>query len=971
MKPTYEELEKKIIELETRMAGAKRAGVPVYECEERFRAIAENFPDMIELCDELGRIIFANPTTEKLTGYSADEIINLHIAEIIHPDERRAFAFDWERILEGSDVPARDMRLIKKGGDLLAVNIKSFVVYSANHEKYIGSIIRDISDTKRIENELTEHQKSLQQEIATQTKHLEELLVFSKNLVSKTDLNSLYRQVTSVAKDLLGFDFSTLMILTEDKKYLVIRDTLGFPESMIGTFALLEGQGLSTYVVNEKTHAMVEDFRSEKRFTVPPVVFEKNITSSLSVPMMIGEEVFGVLIGHTHERRIFPKDEIDLYQSFANQAAVAIKNAMHTEALYYSEQKFRTIVNTLPSPLFFKNAEGRYLECNDAFAEYIGLPKEKIINSTVFDVAPGELAQVYHKADLDLMEKRGKQIYETKVRYADGNYHDVIFHKATWTDTKDEVQGLVGIIVDITERKNAENELAAEKERLAVTLRSIGDGVITTDTSGNITLLNKVAEQLTGWRQEEAAGQPLDVVFNIINERTGAQCENPVVKVLNTGKIVGLANHTALIAKDGTMRSIADSGAPIRDRDSRIIGVVLVFRDVTEQYKTEQELQRVKKIESVGLLAGGIAHDFNNILAAILGNLSLGLMDSNLQSETRRRLIEAEKATIRAKDLTQQLLTFSRGGEPIKETASLKEVIQECSEFVLHGDKVACSYNIPDNLWLVDFDKGQISQVVQNIVINASHAMPNGGTIDITCDNVEPSNEHDVFLLPGQPYVKIVIRDHGIGIQPDILDKIFDPYFSTKSGGSGLGLAICHSIISKHDGHITVQSQLGKGTTFTIYLPASSKAGPIEIGRETDVAEAFRAKVLIMDDEEMVRNVSKEMITHLGHEVVLAEDGISAIQLFSESLAEQDPIDLIIMDLTIPGGMGGKDAAREILKLDPHAKLIVASGYSNDPVMANYAQYGFCAAIAKPYEINELRKLIQRCLVNCCDSGVV
>jgi two-component system cell cycle sensor histidine kinase/response regulator CckA len=507
-------------------------------------------------------------------------------------------------------------------------------------------------------------------------------------------------------------------------------------------------------------------------------------------------------------------------------------------------------------------------------------------------------------------------------------------------------------------RKN----LASEKERLAVTLRSIGDGVITTDIFGNVVLINNVAEKLTGWSKEDAVGRPLEDVFHIINEQTREVCENPASKVLTTGLIVDLANHTALIANDGSEVSIADSGAPIRDTQSQIIGVVLVFRDVTEQIKAEKERLKVEKLESIGLLAGGIAHDFNNILVAILGNVNLALFDEDLKDNTRKLLSEAEKASLRAKDLTQQLLTFSKGGEPVKETSSLESVIKDSASFVLHGDKVACHYEIPEDLWLVDIDKGQISQVIQNIVLNASHAMPDGGLIDISCENITSFNKNSLSQSKEGKFVKICISDSGIGIPVKCAEKIFDPYFSTKQEGSGLGLAITQSIINKHNGKILVDSAVGDGTTFSIYLPASEKTKP-QVNTSIEESETtLQANILVMDDDEMVRSVTKAMLEQVSHKVSLVADGDTAIKLYQESMNSESTFDLVIMDLTIPGGMGGKEASQAVLKINPKAKIIVSSGYSNDPIMANFKDYGFCDAIVKPFQFLELSRVLNKVL---------
>ena len=513
------------------------------------------------------------------------------------------------------------------------------------------------------------------------------------------------------------------------------------------------------------------------------------------------------------------------------------------------------------------------------------------------------------------------------------------------------------IAIDITEKKRAETRLAEEKERLIVTMQSIGDGVITTDFAGNIVLLNKVAEEISGWKTEEAAGMPLEHVFQVVDNQTRKKCVLPVDEIVTGGRITGLETNIALITKKGATKSIAYSGSPIRDTNAEVIGDVLVFRDVTEQLKIEKELLKIKKLESVGLLAGGIAHDFNNILTAILGNINLVSLDTGLSDQAKDLLLEAEKASLRAQGLTQQLLTFANGGEPVKEASSLEKVIKDSADFILHGGKVACRYNIPSNLWLTDIDTGQISQVIQNIVLNASHAMPEGGVVYISGENV-PVLDQGVCPSASGKYVKIAISDSGGGMDAEAVEKIFDPYFSTKKEGSGLGLAIAQSVISKHQGYIMVDSLPGKGSTFTFYLPASTFTELSAKAVPPQTVPSRPLKILVMDDDSMVRNLAKSMLDHLGHKVVLTKDGQEAIKAFQEALNNHSFFDLVILDLTIPGGIGGKATVQQILKIDPQTKVVVSSGYSTDPVMARFRDYGFCATLAKPFKLEEFSTVI-------------
>ncbi|WP_456385273.1 PAS domain S-box protein [Desulfolithobacter sp.] len=631
--------------------------------------------------------------------------------------------------------------------------------------------------------------------------------------------------------------------------------------------------------------------------------------------------------------------------------------------LQQSEERYREIFNSPSDAILIHDVQtGEIVDVNQAMLEMFGYTYEEALAQNFGTLSVNEPPYTFDDAFEKITRsiEYGPQRFDWRSRRKNGElfWSEVGLRYRKFAGKR----YVVAVVRDITERKKAEELLAAERERLAVTLRSIGDGVIATDTDGSIALLNRVAEQLTGWSSDEARGRPASEVFNIVNEKTGEPCENPIQRVLETGKIIGLANHTVLIARDGTRRSIADSGAPICDSQSRIIGVVLVFRDVTSEKRMEEELLKVKKLESVGVLAAGIAHDFNNILAAVLGNIDLAARLVSGEEKASRLLSEARKATSRASRLTQQLLTFAKGGDPVRETATLPQLIREAADFVLHGSQVSCEYDIPDDLWPVSVDVGQISQVIQNIIINARHAMPEGGLIKVSCANVEDVGAETFLSIPRGRFVKITVRDHGTGIPSEIIDKIFDPYYTTKQEGSGLGLAICHSIITKHDGYIQVHSEPGQGTVFDIYLPASEQVGPE--GREIPdtVSAATGARIMVMDDEEMLRSLVASQLAHLGHEAILVRDGEEAVRRYKELREAGTPVDLVIMDLTIPGGMGGREALRRILEVDPEARVIVASGYSNDPVLANCREYGFVASVAKPFDLKELQTVISSVL---------
>lgn len=377
--------------------------------------------------------------------------------------------------------------------------------------------------------------------------------------------------------------------------------------------------------------------------------------------------------------------------------------------------------------------------------------------------------------------------------------------------------------------------------------------------------------------------------------------------------------------------------------------------------KMQTELQKSKNLESLGLLAGGIAHDFNNILGVILGNISLASINiSPEDTETLELLNNAEKASIRAKGLTRQLLTFSRGGNPVKSLESVEKIIKESATFVSHGSNVKCCYNFDKDLWPAEIDAGQVGQVIQNIIINAIQAMPDGGTITLDCHNFINNSDQIIPIKKGN-YLKISIQDSGIGIPPELIDTIFDPYISTKQKGNGLGLAISRSIIIKHGGYITVDSQHGVSAIFTIYLPASNTCKPLQnIEDESDVTISAKGRILLMDDDKMIRNVVQRMLTAKGYTVLVATNGEEAVQLYKDTENSSNSIEFIILDLTVPGGMGGKEAAQKIHAINPDAKLIVSSGYSNDAVIANYKDFGFAACLVKPFQLDDLTRILKK-----------
>jgi len=623
------------------------------------------------------------------------------------------------------------------------------------------------------------------------------------------------------------------------------------------------------------------------------------------------------------------------------------------EALRNSEERYRVLYEENPSMYFTLDAEGTILSVNRFGAEQLGYTVEELAEQPIFTVFHPDDRKTVLERITGCLQNPG-QIARWELRKVRKG-KSIMWVKETARVVRDTEGNTIVLIAceDITECKRMEEALATEKERLAVTLHSIGDGVIATNTEGKIVLFNPAAETLTGWTQEEAVGRPLEEVFYIINEKTRERCKNPIEKVIKTGEIVGLAQHTALIARDGVERVVSASGAPVWNKDGNTIGGVLVFRDITKLKRAEEDLResekryralvensydliyeldtkgqilyvnpnsrdvigyeskelegrsffefihpddlsavriefgraivtfsagqiifrfmhkngqwrwlecagrlyqtatgetrgviitrditqrkqmeveilKAQKLESIGILAGGIAHSFNTLLTAILGNISTTKGYTDMESVIYQRLSEAEETCLQAKNLAHQLLTFSKGDAPVKKVTSIGGLIRGLTSFILRGSNVTCEFLVEEDLiFTVEVDEKQISRVIHNLVVNAQEVMPEGGVIKVKAENVVIEKGKGIPLKEGS-YVKITIEDQGIGIPEEHLPKIFDPYFTTKQGRLGLGLTIAYSIIKNHDGYIDVESRLGIGTKFSIYLPTTKKAISLE-----------------------------------------------------------------------------------------------------------------------------------------------
>jgi PAS domain S-box-containing protein len=469
---------------------------------------------------------------------------------------------------------------------------------------------------------------------------------------------------------------------------------------------------------------------------------------------------------------------------------------------------------------------------------------------------------------------------------------------------------------------------------------------------------NAVFAELIGYEPEEILG----LNYQEITPKKWRHVEKTILQDQVMKRGYSDVYEKQYIRKDGTRCPVEIRTYLIRDETGSPQGMWAIIRDISGRKKMEKELMRVQTLESLGTLAGGIAHDFNNLLAAILTSISFARRYGELSEEVTEVLVDAEKVTMRARGLTYQLLSFAKGGEPVKKAVSVPRLLRETAEFALSGSNVKCTYRLPADLWPLDAEEGQIGQVIQNLIINSDQAMPEGGKIHVRANNVH-LGIGEILNLAAGAYVKISIRDTGHGIPRKQLPKIFDLFFTTKGRGRGMGLATAFMAVNRHNGHIQAESSQGEGTTFHIFLPASGEKHP-EAQEEKKAALGGTGRLLLIDDEPIIRKSAGRVLERLGYQVTLAGDGKEGLELYEKSKKAGRPFDLVITDLTIPGGMGGKEMIKKLKKKHPDARVIVSSGYSEDPIMSEYWKHGIQAVVAKPYLIEKLAETVRKVMTD-------
>ena len=624
------------------------------------------------------------------------------------------------------------------------------------------------------------------------------------------------------------------------------------------------------------------------------------------------------------------------------------------QALRDSERRFREMAELMPDMLFELSLAGDITYVNRAARETLGYGPSDMPAS--FLAFLDEDDQQHAKARWAAIAAGGaSQIDNHELIHREGQRIPVEAHTVAVRDDDGTCVDFRAVLRNTTERQRAQRALRESEARFRVLYEEAPVPYQSLDENGCITEINPRWLEILGYERDEVIGHSfadflIPLVRPVFPERFAA--------FKATGTISGV--EWPMFCKDGATLVASFEGRIAHRPDGSFKQTHCVFQDVTEAQRLQNEVLKTQKLESLGVLAGGIAHDFNNALLVIMGNLQMARLFPTADERHARHLLNAESACDQARDLTGQLLTFARGGAPVMKTACLTSLVRDTALFAVSGSKVKCVFELAEEVRPVEADLGQISQVINNLVLNADQAMPSGGTLRLGVHNAELDGTGGVPLPPGS-YVRLTVADEGIGISPDVLERIFDPYFTTKSTGNGLGLASCFSIIHNHGGHIGVESAPGVGTTFTIYLPCSTE----QVTAAEEVEETIlpgEGRVLVMDDEEAVRDFARMILEEVGYEVAVTREGQEAIASYEQALEEGRPFAAVVLDLTIRGGAGGRSTMAQLLRIDPNVRAVVCSGYSADPVMANYRDHGFRAVVVKPYGVAELATAVHRAI---------
>jgi len=934
------------------------------QSEKTYSALLEYALDAALLIRPDGAILYANPAACSLFGYTLDEFRTLGQTAVMDPSDPRFTEAMKERHQAGRFSGV--LRMMRKDRSAIEAELSSAILTNDSGEQFISNFVRDITE-----------RNSAEEKNRQQAKKMATLLETGKILTSTLDLDVVLQNITESAANILKLETAAIYLFENDKLYLGATTPplpKDFPDSYRHA-ALIDHPHIQK-VLETGQPVLVPDTETEKLTPAERGICEvRGLRSILYIPLTSKNQTIGVLIpAFTKKPGVFTENDVEICCTLSHQAALAIINAqLHRNVLQYarelesriaerkqaeealkeSREQFSTVVEKSPISMALVNMKGDIEYINLKAIETFGYLPQDIPNmdswwmraypdKTYRDQVMTQWMELVNEA---LLNKHEIEKREYHVTCMDGAVKIVLIY-GVWIGDK-----VLAVFDDITELKLAEKALRSSEYRFRTIIEQAPTGIQVVDMeTRKVVYANPAICKVLGYTEQEFRSFPVTEL--VVDDAPLKPVEEFDQHIRSEMQI----SERTFRRKDGSLVRMSIHSVPMEISGRPCL--VGFLSDISEKHLLEQERLKTQKLEAVGTLAGGIAHDFNNLLQGIFGYISLAKLAKDNRDKSLEALEQAEQALHMTVRLTNQLLTFSKGGKPIKKTLVLHPIIDIAAKFALSGSRTNFRLKADDGLWKVDVDEGQIGQVIQNIVLNADQAMPDPGTIQIAAKNVRlPGPNYPQTLTHGK-YVEITITDTGLGIQDKYLRRIFDPYFTTKEKGSGLGLATSYSIIKNHNGEIDVRSELGKGATFLIYLPATIAVKHEEPTKLAALTPGKKGRVLVMDDESFILNIAGELIKTLGHEVAFATNGTEALEKYHEAKRSGQPFDIAILDLTIRGGMGGVETVKRLLEADPQVKAVVSSGYSDDAAIANYQEQGFKAVLKKPYSVDKLQDVL-------------
>jgi PAS domain S-box-containing protein len=872
------------------------------DSEEKYRLLFEGSAHGVLAADiQTEQFVLANPSICRMLGYSEAELLHLCIADI-HPKESLDFVrSEFKAMVRHEKMTSSSLPCVRKDGTVIYADI-SASDSSINGQRCLVGFFTDTTVRKLTEDSLQETSERFSKAFKTSPyaymiAHMDDGTI--------VDVNDAFVNVS-------GFTREEALASTTIKLNLWISKE--HRQQMVAT--LHNGQD----VVGMETRLLA------KNGSIRTVLLSAQI----------------IQLGHRN-------CILSIVEDITNRKQME-------EALQESEQRYR-MVSELSTDYVFKlgiATDGKVTMdfVSENFYVLTGRTREDIVTveswSTI--VHPDDVGKVMGLLGTMISTPQSTEIECRSYIHGNNLRWINIVAKSEFDKKANRVTAITGAVKDISGRKQAEMALLASESKYRDLANSVPVGIFEAGLDGSLSFANKTLYDWYGYTKEDFESGM--TVFDMLDSKDHSNARENLSKVFSSSP--SQPNEYSAVRKDGSVMQILVVARPIvaHGKPEGIRGIIL---DLTEKKKMESVLQNTARLESLGVLAGGIAHDFNNLLTGIYGYMDLARAVS--KDSQIAEFLEGMFATMnRAKALTLQLLTFAKGGSPVQRLTSLIPFLQETAQFALSGSNSSCRFNLQKDLWYCNIDKNQIAQVIDNIVINALQAMPGGGTIDICAKNSLFAEREHSQLAKGD-YVKISITDTGIGIPENILPRIFDPFYTTKIKGHGLGLATCYSIVKRHGGGIEVESEPGKGSTFHVYLPASSSE-TVTLLATLGTTHKGSGTIIIADDEEIVRKAFQQMLELIGYAVVCKSDGREVVD-FLKNESCKGPFAAIILDLTIPGGMGGLEAIAEIRKLESELPVFVTSGYADNSVMKDPAAYGFTASLSKPFTIAELSEMLE------------